>query len=209
MSNRTNVDSKKCLFLISGASGTGKTSLVGNILKSDPNIDLSISFTTRKQRGQEVNDRDYHFVSEEQFDMMVKESEFIEWAEVHGNLYGTSRKWLENTIREKDVILEIDHQGASQIREKISESVSIFILPPCWRTLKERLANRATDSNDSIDLRLVNAKKEMFWALSSDYVIINDDFDRAIEELRAIIMSARLTSRQRRRDILEMLKDLP
>ncbi|CUT17273.1 Guanylate kinase [Candidatus Ichthyocystis hellenicum] len=197
------------LFLISGASGAGKTSIVRTIISSDANLSLSTSFTTRNPRGQEKNGVDYHFISEDQFRSMIGNEAFIEWAEVHGNFYGTSLSWLKEKLKTKSVVLEIDYQGVKQVKEKIAESVSIFIVPPHLDILKERLTTRATDSQGSIKQRLKNAKVEMLQALLFDYVIINDDLDIAVADVRAIIRSVRLTSRRQKKEVSQISRQLP
>ncbi|WP_320409870.1 guanylate kinase [Candidatus Ichthyocystis hellenicum] len=197
------------LFLISGASGAGKTSIVKTIINSDASLSLSTSFTTRKPRGQEKNGVDYHFIPEDQFRSMIDDGTFIEWAEVHGNFYGTSFLWLKKELETKSVVLEIDYQGVQQVKEKIAESVSIFIMPPQLDTLKERLTMRATDSQGSIEQRLANAKTEMLQALLFDYVIINDDLALAIADVKAVIRSVRLTSRHRRKEVSQISREIP
>lgn len=181
------------LFIVSAPSGAGKTTLCQKLSSIIPNLKHSISYTTRPMRHGEINNRDYTFVKGNVFRRMVRKGEFVEWAEVHGNLYGTSRKRLEDT-RDKgiDVILDVDTQGARQIRKKYKDGIYIFILPPSMRALKERLKKRMCNSKEEIQRRLKRAVDEIRDYKKYDYVIINRVFDRAIEEMKAIIFSEKL-----------------
>jgi guanylate kinase len=176
------------LFVIAAPSGAGKTSLVKALLASDPHLRLSISHTTRKRRATEAEGREYHFVSVPQFEELVQRGEFLEHAKVFDNSYGTSRGFVEEQLRQgNDVILEIDWQGAQQVRRAMPECVTLFILPPSRRALAERLARRATDSKEIIARRLADAAADMSHYREFDYVIVNDDFDRALADLKRIL----------------------
>lgn len=181
------------LFIVSAPSGAGKTTLCRELVSSVPNLQFSVSYTTRPPRPGEVNDRDYTFVSEKDFRSMVSGGEFIEWAEVHGALYGTSERRLEEILVSGiDVILDIDTQGAMQIREKYAEGTYIFILPPSLEVLKKRLQARMTDSRDEIDKRLRRAVGEIKTYPRYDYVIINDNLQDALKEFTAIVISQKV-----------------
>lgn len=181
------------LFLVSAPSGAGKSSLVNALLARIPGISLSISTTTRAPRPGEVNGREYHFTTAEEFLKARERGEFLESAEVHGNYYGTSKKWIEETMsRGGDVLLEIDWQGARQVREHFPDVVSIFILPPSIEALEERLIKRGQDSETTITRRLLGAGAEMVHAAEFDYVIINEVFETALSEFCAVVISSRL-----------------
>ncbi len=181
------------IFIISAPSGAGKTTLCRMILEQLDDIEFSISYTTRPPRPGEVDGRDYYFVSKDEFMQMVQEGEFIEWAEVHGNLYGTSKKrLLERVSKGIDVLLDIDTQGAAQIKEKGLEAVYIFILPPSLKALRERLVGRASDPEDVINRRLKKAVEEIAAYKMYNYVIINDKLDEAFEQLKAVVLSKRV-----------------
>ena len=192
---------KGTLFIIAAPSGAGKTSLVKTLLEKDPNICVSISHTTRAKRPLEQDGKDYHFVSIEQFNVLLKEHAFLEHAEVFGNHYGTSKHHVEELLSSgMDVILEIDWQGARQVRQLMPGTLSIFILPPSMNSLKERLSNRAQDSESVIAKRMEQAVDEMSHHGEFDFLVINDDFDEASHQLLTIIQCARLqTSRQKDR----------
>lgn len=182
-----------CLFLVTAPSGAGKSSLVAQLLAADDEINLSISHTTRAPRPGEVNGREYHFVTVEEFEAMRENNDFLEWAYVHGNYYGTSRKWIEAQLEAgRDVLLEIDWQGALQVKRLFPDVIGIFILPPSVEALRARLNNRATDSEEVIARRLAGAGAEMVHAGQFDYVIINEDFERATHDLIAVVRAARL-----------------
>ncbi len=181
------------LFVVSAPSGAGKTSLVRALLAAEPEVRLSISYTTRPPRPGEADGRDYHFVSPEVFERMLEAGEFLESATVHGNRYGTSHKWIERELAaDRDVLLEIDWQGAQQVRKLVRGVVSIFILPPSFEALKARLIGRGQDSADVIARRLDAARTEMSHGAEFEYAIINDDFDRAARDLTSIIRAERL-----------------
>ena len=176
------------LFIFSAASGTGKTSLAKALIESMPNLAFSVSHTTRPPRAGEQHGTHYYFVNQEQFDEMVAADRFLEHATVFGNFYGTSRAAIENMLRQgKNVILDIDWQGAHAIKEKMPESVSIFILPPSRAELKARLIKRGQDSWEVIESRMRQAMAEMAHYPEFDHVVVNDDFDSALGDLRAII----------------------
>lgn len=182
------------LFVLSAPSGAGKTSLVKALLESTDNLCVSISHTTRAMRPGEENGVNYNFVSVDAFKAMLDESDFLEHAEVFGNFYGTSRSFVEQTLKTgKDVILEIDWQGAQQIRRIFPESISIFILPPSREALESRLRGRGQDPEQVIQTRLSKAKEEMSHFVEYDYLVINDQFDQALTQLRSVILATRLT----------------
>lgn len=180
------------LIIISSPSGGGKGTLIKEILKRTPNIGYSVSYTTRAAREGEENGRDYFFVSYQEFSDLIKRGEFLEYAEVHGNFYGTSVGQIK-TENEKgnDIILEIDTQGAASVKAKMPEAVGIFIMPPTFEVLKNRLTNRATESAENLKLRLKNASDEVRHFSEFEYVVINDDKEVAAEELKAIITAER------------------
>jgi guanylate kinase len=181
------------LFIISAPSGAGKTSLVKALLKTDPAIRLSVSYTTRAPRPGETEGRDYHFVSRERFEIMLADGEFLEHAEVYGNFYGTSKGSIGRDLNAgHDILLEIDWQGADQVRRHFPESASIFILPPSFNALRTRLAGRGQDSDEIIERRLAAAAHDVAHADAFDYIIVNDDFDHALQDLVAITRSIRL-----------------
>ena len=180
------------LFIISAPSGAGKTSLVAELLKRLENIQVSVSHTTRASRCGETDGTDYHFVTHEQFETMVEQQQFIEHAKVHSNYYGTSEEWVKSTLNKGiDVILEIDWQGADQVRKKIPNSKSIFILPPSRQALYERLKGRGQDSDEVIQQRIAAAKEEMSHYAEADYLVINDQFELACKELQHIVAATR------------------
>jgi guanylate kinase len=181
------------LFIVSAPSGAGKTSLVNAVVKALPNICLSVSHTTRPLRPGEQATLDYHFVTQPEFKKMLSENAFLEYAEVYGSFYGTSRLWVEETRRRgQDVILEIDWQGARQIRSQFLDVQSIFILPPSYDALAERLTKRHQDKPIVIEQRMRQAQQEIVQYTEYDYIICNDRFDDALEDLKTIIQSHRL-----------------
>ena len=183
---------KGSLYIISAPSGAGKTTLVQALLTKLDDVVVSVSHTTRAMRTGEVEGVDYYFVSQDTFESMVKQSEFLEHAEVFGNHYGTSRQHIQEQLElGKDVILEIDWQGARQIRELMAGCRSIYVLPPCISALRERLNSRAQDDATVIERRMQEAVREMSHYNEFDYIVINDDFERAREELAAIFISNR------------------
>ncbi len=183
---------KGSLFVISAPSGAGKTSLVKALVGSVDNIGVSVSHTTRAQRPGEVDGVNYHFTDRDTFQAMIGRGEFLEQAEVFGNLYGTSKTWVEQTLQGgQDVILEIDWQGAQQVRRLLPEAVGVFILPPSREVLRERLTGRGTDAAEVIERRLAQAAEDMSHFAEFDYVIINDLFDRALADLAAVVRAQR------------------
>jgi len=182
-----------CLFIISAPSGTGKTSLVKALLQADPDLSLSISHTSRPPRAEEINGRDYHFVSEATFRQMLIRGEFLESAEVYGNLYGTSQKWILEAMKSgRDILLEIDCQGAKQVRQIFPQAVGIFILPPSTETLEIRLKKRGQDNIDVIQKRLTAAREEVSHVSEFDYVIINNKLEEALGDLTCIVRAEHL-----------------
>lgn len=180
------------LFIFSAPSGAGKTSLVKKLLEQTKHIGVSISHTTRAQRPGEVDGQDYHFISQEEFQQMVGQGGFLEHAQVFDNFYGTSQAWVENELTAgRDVILEIDWQGAEQVRRLIPDAVSVFILPPSIEALRQRLNGRGQDGEETIERRMRDARSEISHYGEFDYLIINDNFDNALAELRAIVIARR------------------
>jgi guanylate kinase len=182
------------LFIVAAPSGAGKSSLVNAVLAEDPQLVLSISYTTRHPRAGEVNGREYHFVNRATFQRMLDQREFLESAEVHGNLYATSQRQIE-LVREsgRDIVLEIDWQGAQQVHRIFPEAIGIFLMPPSMAELERRLRARGKDANDAIQRRLAAAAEEMSHAAEFDYVIINKDFEEARRDLAAVVRASRLT----------------
>ncbi len=181
------------VFIISAPSGAGKTSLVRELIARDRTIRKSVSHTTRPQRPSETDGLDYHFVDAATFDKMLQGGEFLESAEVHGNMYGTAQQWLEEQRNQgTDIVLEIDWQGARQVRKLIPEAIAVFVLPPSVQALRGRLTKRAQDSEPVIADRLATARSEVAHVHEFDYAIINDKFDDAVEDLVSIVRSARL-----------------
>jgi len=181
------------LFIVCAPSGAGKTSLVGELLKADAGIRLSVSYTTRDPRPGEADGREYHFVTPEKFAEMAKAGAFLESAHVHGNYYGTSRHWIsEQRAAGADILLEIDWQGAAQVRKIIPDAVGIFILPPSIGTLVSRLNKRAQDTPEVIARRITAAREEISHVGEFNYVIINDKFDQAVLDLISIVRAHRL-----------------
>lgn len=181
------------LFVVAAPSGAGKSSLVKALMELDARLFHSISHTTRPPRGQEVHGREYYFVSDSQFEQMIAQGTFLEWAHVHGNRYGTSRLAIEERIAQGgDIVLEIDYQGALQVKKIFSNAVLIFILPPSWTELRSRLQRRGEDSPEVIEKRLINAAKEVGQVHEFDFVIINERFELALFDLKSIVHAQRL-----------------
>ena len=198
------------IFIICAPSGAGKTSLVAELLRRDRNARLSVSHTTRAPRPGEHDGRDYHFVSKPAFEAMIERGEFLESADVHGNLYGTSQGWIdEQRAHDVDIVLEIDWQGAQQVRKLIADAIGIFILPPSLAALRRRLNNRGQDSTAVIERRVQAAQGEIAHLAEFDYVIINNNFDDAVEDLVSIVRAARLraaSQASRHSDLINSLK---
>ena len=189
------------LFVVAAPSGAGKSSLVKALLELDAHLAVSVSHTTRAPRGQEKDGREYWFVDEPGFRAMIDRGEFFEWAQVHGNLYGTSRRAIEARLaRGEDVVLEIDWQGALQIKQLFEHAVLIFILPPSWDELRQRLLRRGEDGPEVIERRMANAREEVAQARHFDYVIINALFETALFDLKTVVHSQRLKYAAQRRN---------
>ena len=184
-----------CLYTIVAPSGAGKSSLVAALLERDPTIRLSVSTTTRPPRTGEVSGREYHFVTREKFEALIDEGEFLEHAEVYGNLYGTSKRWIEETrAAGEDVLLEIDWQGARQVKRIFPEMSFIYILPPSIGVLGERLVKRGKDTAEVVERRLAAAREDLRHVHQADYVIINEDFSAALTDLQSVTRALRLTA---------------
>lgn len=200
------------MILVVAPSGAGKSSLVSALLETDPTLLLSMSFTTRDPRPGEEDGKDYHFISKEEFLSRQQSGDFLEWAEVHGNFYGTSRSWIEDKmVSGNDVILEIDWQGARQIQRLVPSALWVFILPPSLKTLEERLRKRGQDDDATIDKRLNAAVEELSHIAEADYLVINDLFDAALFELRQIVSASRLRTLHqlaRHTDLVENLQSI-
>ncbi len=195
--------------MIAAPSGAGKTSLLQALMRRRPGVGFSVSCTTRKPRQGEQDGKDYHFIAREEFERLVEAGEFIEHANVFGNLYGTRRSVVEAALAAgRDLILEIDWQGARQVRERLPEAIQIFILPPSRAELEARLKNRGSDSDEAIARRLGESVLEMSHWREFDYVIVNRDFDRALEELEAVFDGRGETSRRARPELLELTREL-
>lgn len=200
---------KGTLYVVSAPSGAGKTSLVKALLERDDRVLVSVSHTTRDMRPGEMDGKDYNFVDMDQFNQMIEAGAFLEHAEVFTNKYGTSQVWVEEQLAQgMDVILEIDWQGAQQVRRLMPECLSVFILPPSQEELQRRLSGRGTDSQDVIDHRMSQAVGEMSHYPEYDYLIINDDFDTALHELAAVFLSRRLGQTRQAAKHTQLLGDL-
>lgn len=200
---------KGTLYVISAASGAGKTSLVSAVLQQVADIEVSVSHTTRKPREGEVDGSNYHFISTDVFEGMVANGDFFEHATVFGNMYGTSRQHIqEQLLKGKDVILEIDWQGARQIRQLVTDCKSIYIAPPSIDVLRERLNSRGQDDESIIEKRMHEAVSEMSHYAEFEYLVINDDFDTAREELAAIILGNRMLLEHQQQKYAELFAEL-
>ena len=197
------------LYIVSAPSGAGKTSLVTELIKQDPHVRVSVSHTTRAMRPGEAHGVNYHFVVHEEFKALIAQGDFLEHAEVFGNFYGTSRSALQETLDQGfDLILEIDWQGAQQVRKLMPEARSIFILPPSQQALRQRLDGRGQDSEEIIAGRMKEAVSEMEHYDEYEYVIINDDFDVALDDLKAVFRSNRLLLKKQQQRHEALLKQL-
>lgn len=197
------------LFIVTAPSGAGKTTLVRALLDVDPRLCVSVSHTTRPRRSKEADGVNYHFVDHETFMAMLHAGEFLESAEVYGHHYGTSHNWVQEQLRaQRDVILEIDWQGAAQVRNLMPEACSIFILPPSLETLTERLTERAQDDEKTIEKRMREARSVIEHVGEADFIVVNDDFEVAVADLAAIVRSQRLTTLHQQRNLAELLMNL-
>lgn len=201
--------SSSCLFTISAPSGAGKTSLVKALLEKRADISVCVSHATRDIRPGEVNGEDYHFVAVEDFERMVEEDAFLEHARVFDNYYGTSQETVEQLLQKgHHVILEIDWQGALQVKKKLPETVAIFILPPSRETLLQRLTDRGTDDTSIIERRMADADREMSHYSDAQYLIINDDFDQALYDLDSVIHAQGLTLQRQKRKFPDLIASI-
>jgi len=195
------------LYVVVAPSGAGKTTLVHALLAGAPQLRLSVSTTTRAPREGEVEGREYRFVARSRFEAMIAAGDFLEYAEVYGNYYGTSRAWIEAELAVgRDVLLEIDWQGAAQVRRLFPRMVGIFILPPSLEELRRRLTARGKDSPETIERRMASAREEISHVLEFEYIIVNESFETALADLQAVVRAAPL-SRDRRRERLGRLID--
>jgi guanylate kinase len=189
---------KPLVYIISAPSGSGKSTLTNEVLKLVPNLVFSISYTTRALRGSEQNGKQYHFISMKEFERMVADGEFLEHANVHGNCYGTARRFLREAGQSgNDLLLDIDVQGAAQVKKNLTDAISVFVLPPDRKTLEWRLRNRGEDREEVIQRRLQDARREIEEYDNYDYVLINDHLEKSIERLKAIVISERLRREDR------------
>ena len=196
------------LFVVSSPSGGGKGTIIEHVLERVENLSYSVSYTTRAPRSKEVDGREYFFVSRDTFEEMIAAGEFLEWACVHGNFYGTAKSQiLEETAAGSDIILELDVQGAASVRQLLMDSVSVFILPPSYEVLKQRLIARGTDSPEELAIRLRRAPEELREYSSFDYVIINDEIERATRQLASIIYAERARCMRQEGLVLEVMKE--
>ena len=196
------------LFVVSSPSGGGKGTLIKRVLSTVPNLGYSVSYTTRPPRNGEVNGREYFFVTTDQFEAMIAAEEFLEWAHVHGKLYGTSRQQVAHEISQgRDIILEVDVQGAASVRRLLPDAVTIFILPPSLETLRKRLIARGTDSEEELELRLRNAPDELRNYKAFDFVIINENVERATNQLRSVINAERVRPSHQEDSIQTIIKN--
>lgn len=187
------------IFIISAPSGAGKSTLIHLLLAQIPSLFFSVSHTTRAARPDEREGVDYFFISQEQFEEMIRANQFLEWAQVHGSYYGTSRSMLEHSASEgKDLILDIDVQGAAQVRKALPEAVSVFILPPSYEVLRDRLMQRQKDSIEQVEKRLITARKEIEHWREYEHIVINEDLNEAFDSLSSLVKGRRL-----RREYLE------
>lgn len=197
------------LFIVSAPSGAGKTSLVRALINGDNNLRVSVSHTTRPMRPGEVDGENYHFVSRGEFEAARDAGDFFEWAEVFGNLYGTAKSQVEDLQSQGlDVVLEIDWQGARQVKQALPEGCAIFILPPSLSALRQRLTGRGQDDEATIERRMAEAHSEMAHYAEADYLVLNDDFDRALNDLKTIVDSQRLSRRSQQHRLAAVLNDL-
>ena len=196
------------LFVVVAPSGTGKTSLVAELLRREPGIRLSISYTTRNPRQGEAHGREYHFVARDAFERMIASGDFLEHANVYGNYYGTSRRWIEEQLAAgEDVLLEIDWQGAAQVRKLFPHMAGIFILPPSIAELKRRLEARGKDAPETIARRMASARDEVSHVLEFEYIIVNEEFETAVRDLQAVVRAARLSRARQSARLVSLLDE--
>jgi len=194
------------LIVITGSSGCGKSTLANHMLEELNNVAFSVSYTTRKKRNTEIEGKDYFFISTDRFERMIHDKKFVEWAKVHGNYYGTSKSELEKKAEDGDLLLDIDVQGAKQIKQKHNEATFVFILPPLYPELRKRLEKRGQDSISTIRKRLEVAREEIKHYREFDYVVINDELGKAVEELKSVILSQRCRRESREKEIIPILQ---
>lgn len=203
-------EARGMLIIVSSPSGGGKGTLIRRVLKTLPNVGYSVSFTTRPAREGEADGRDYFFISEERFRQMIERDEFVEWAHVHAHLYGTGRAQVEKELKEgHDIILEIDVQGAKSVRNLVPQAVSVFILPPSFGTLRDRLIARGSEMPTDLALRLRNSRGEVERYREFDYVIINDEADRAAAQLASIVYAERARRDRQEQAAQQVLASFP
>ncbi|HKE55214.1 MAG TPA: guanylate kinase [Pyrinomonadaceae bacterium] len=203
-----NVSRTGLLFVVSSPSGGGKGTLIKRLLDVQPDLSYSVSYTTRVPRNGEQNGREYHFVDRTIFEEMIRAGEFLEWACVHGNYYGTARKQVaEETAAGRDLVLEVDVQGAASVRQLRLDAISIFIVPPSYETLRKRLTARGTDTPEQLTLRLRNAPNELNQYREFDYVIINDNLDRAAAQLAAIVSAERARGKRQKGHVEKIIEE--
>ncbi len=192
-SGRSVIRSKGVIFILSAPSGAGKTTLIKRLMKVFPDLILSVSYTTRKPRSGEIPGQDYFYVAQKKFELMRTKGEFVEWANVHGNLYGTPQRPLEKSIRSgRDILLDIDVQGNKKVKARYPNSVSIFLLQPSWKELERRLALRGTDGRETIRQRLQDARRELREIKNYDYFIVNREIQHALELLKSVVVAERM-----------------
>lgn len=205
----SNAMPKGKLFIITAPSGAGKTTLVDALVKQDSHLKVSVSHTTRPRRSKEVDGTNYHFIDKSRFMAMLEAGDFLESAEVYDNHYGTSQVWVQEQLDQQlDVILEIDWQGAAQVRNLMPEACFVFILPPSLESLTERLRNRAQDDEETIEGRMQQARGVIEHVAEADFIVVNDDFDTALSDLQAIVRSQRLTTIHQQRNLAKLLASL-
>lgn len=194
------------IYVVSGPSGCGKSTLIKNLLSRLPGLQFSVSHTTRPRRPNEINGRDYYFVSREKFQEMKEAGAFLEWAVVHNEFYGTSWDEIKQKGNRGDLVLDIDVQGAKQVKKKLEKAVFVFVVPPSYPELEKRLRRRKTDSPEAIALRLKNARREIMESEIFDYLVINGELEKALDELKSIILSHRCLFKERQKEFKEVLR---
>ncbi|HEK85588.1 MAG: guanylate kinase [Candidatus Saccharicenans sp.] len=194
------------IYVVSGPSGCGKSTLIRELFNRLPGLQFSVSHTTRAKRPTEIDGREYYFINREKFQEMKEAGAFLEWAMVHNELYGTSWEEIKKKKDQGDLILDIDVQGARQVKKRIEKAVFIFVIPPSYPELEKRLKERKTDSPEAISLRLKNARKEIMESDIFDYLVINGQLEKALDELRAIILSHRCLFKERQKEFKEIIR---